>query len=170
VDPDAHVKFNLLDKIEQLSDDRLVGVKYVSLAEEYLGDHFPTFPVLPGVMMVEAATQGASWLLHHRRDFTRSMAVLREVRNIKYGQFVAPGNSLRIDVELTRLTDSGGVFRIVGMAGDAQALSGRIELVDFNLADKQAELAELDERIIEHNRRRWELIRPVEGHVEIGTG
>ena len=57
------VKFNLVDRIEHLSDDRIVGVKYVSLAEEYLADHFPRFPVLPGVMMLEAMTQAAGWLL-----------------------------------------------------------------------------------------------------------
>ena len=50
------MKFNLIDKVESLSADKIVAVKYVSLAEEYLADHFPTFPVLPGVMMLEAAT------------------------------------------------------------------------------------------------------------------
>ena len=52
------MKFNLIDRIEQISDERIVAVKYVSLAEEYLADHFPTFPVLPGVMMLEAAHAG----------------------------------------------------------------------------------------------------------------
>src|SRR4051812_33115314 len=93
------VKFNLIDRIEQITDERIVAVKYVSLAEEYLADHFPTFPVLPGVMMLEAITQAAGWLLHRRQDFGKSMAVLKEARNVKYGQFVAPGNHLRVDVE-----------------------------------------------------------------------
>ena len=79
------VKFNLVDKIEHLSDERVVAVKYVSLAEEYLADHFPTFPVLPGVMMLEAITQAAAWLLHRRTGFACSMAVLKEARNVKYG-------------------------------------------------------------------------------------
>jgi 3-hydroxyacyl-[acyl-carrier-protein] dehydratase len=96
----ARVKFNLIDKIELLSNDRIVGVKFVSLAEEYLADHFPTFPVLPGVMMLEAITQAAGWLLHHRTGFGKSMAVLKEARNVKYGQFVAPGNFLKVDVEI----------------------------------------------------------------------
>src|SRR5689334_21428037 len=91
------VKFNLLDKIESLSDERIVASKYVSLAEEYLADHFPTFPVLPGVMMLEAITQAAGWLMHHRSNFARSMAVLKEARNVKYGRFVAPGGSLRLE-------------------------------------------------------------------------
>jgi 3-hydroxyacyl-[acyl-carrier-protein] dehydratase len=59
----ARVKFNLIDKIELLSNDRIVGVKFVSLAEEYLADHFPTFPVLPGVMMLEAITQAACCII-----------------------------------------------------------------------------------------------------------
>ncbi len=154
------MKFNLIDKVEQLSDTRLVGVKYVSLAEEYLADHFPTFPVLPGVMMLEAMTQAAAWLLHVRSDFAKSIAVLKEARNVKYGHFVAPGNFLRVEVELTKPTDAGASFKAGGTVGDAQAVSARIEMAYFNLAEKQPELMELDARLQEHNRRRWALIRP----------
>ena len=93
------MKFNLVDKVEQISEQRIVTVKYVSLAEEYLADHFPTFPVLPGVMMLEAMTQAAGWLLHRRHDFAKSMAILREAKNVKYGTFVAPGNFLRVEIE-----------------------------------------------------------------------
>ena len=154
------MKFNLIDKIEHLSDQRIVGVKYVSLAEEYLADHFPTFPVLPGVMMVEALTQAAAWLMHNRRGFVCSMAVMKEAKNVKYGQFVAPGNALRVEVELVKETDGGATFKAAGTVGDAQALTARLELAYFNLADKNPELAEIDPRLIEHNRRRWELIAP----------
>jgi 3-hydroxyacyl-[acyl-carrier-protein] dehydratase len=159
------VKFNLIDRIEHLSGEKIVGVKYVSLAEEYLADHFPTFPVLPGVMMLEAVIQAATWLLHHRADFGRSMAVLKEARNVKYGQFVAPGNFLRVEVELTKPSDTGGVFKATGTVGSAQALSARVELAYFNLADKQPELAEIDRRLKEHNRSRWAVL--TQGKVSI---
>ncbi len=156
------MKFNLIDKVEQLTETRLVGVKYVSLAEEYLADHFPTFPVLPGVMMLEAITQAAGWLLHVRSDFARSMAVLKEARNVKYGHFVAPGNYLRVEVEWLKMTESGGAtFKAVGTVCERQALSARVEIAYFNLGEKQAELAGMDARLHEHNKRRWELIRPV---------
>lgn len=154
------MKFNLVDKVEHLSDERIVTVKYVSLAEEYLADHFPTFPVLPGVMMLEAVTQSAAWLVHHRTGFSRSIAVLREARNVKYGRFVAPGNFLRVEAELSKMTDGGATFKATGTVGDAQAVQMRVELSCFNLAEKNPELAELDGRLREHNRRRWELIRP----------
>ena len=159
------VKFNLIDKIEHLSADRLVGVKYVSLAEEYLADHFPTFPVLPGVMMLEAITQACGWLLHQKRDFACSMAVLKEARNVRYGNFVAPGNFLRVEIELTKESENGGVFKATGTVGDAQALSARVEIAYFNLADKQPELADIDRRLKEHNRNRWALLK--QGSVSI---
>ncbi|MEL7238582.1 MAG: beta-hydroxyacyl-ACP dehydratase, partial [Planctomycetota bacterium] len=64
------MRFHLLDRIDALSDTRIEATKQVSQAEEYLADHFPTFPVLPGVMMLEAATQAAAWLAMHRAGFT----------------------------------------------------------------------------------------------------
>jgi 3-hydroxyacyl-[acyl-carrier-protein] dehydratase len=157
---DVHVKFNLIDRIEQLTDERIVAVKYVSLAEEYLADHFPTFPVLPGVMMLEALTQAAGWLLHRRSDFRCSMAVLKEARNVKYGQFVAPGESLRVEVDLLKETAAGGAtFKASGTVYGATSVQARIEIAYFNLADKSPELADVDRRLTEHNRRRWDVLR-----------
>src|SRR5262249_53378693 len=140
------------------TDDKIVAVKYVSLAEEYLADHFPTFPVLPGVMMLEAATQAAGWLLHKRSDFACSMAILSEARNVKYGQFVAPGNWLKMEIELSKPTDGGAVFKATGFTGESQAFSARIELAYFNLADKNPQFKEIDERLRQHNRARWNVL------------
>lgn len=153
------VKFNLIDRIEHLSGDRVVAVKYVSLAEEYLADHFPTFPVLPGVMMLEAITQAGTWLLHHRSNFARSMAVLKEARNVKYGTFVAPGQVLRVELDLAREMPTGATFRAAGYVGDAVAVQARVELAYFNLADRQPALGHLDARITEHNRARWAVLQ-----------
>ena len=152
------MKFNLIDKVEALSDDRIVAVKYVTLAEEYLADHFPTFPVLPGVLMLEAITQAAGWLLHHRSKFGKSMAILKEAKNVKYGSFVAPGNYLRVEVDFMKLTDAGAAFKASGSVNETAALSARVELAYFNLAEKQPELASLDARMTEHNRARWNVL------------
>src|SRR5205823_1497725 len=122
--------------------------------------HFPTFPVLPGVMMLEAITQAAGWLLHHRQKFSKSMIVLKEARNVKYGRFVAPGNFLRVEIELNKETETGATFKATGTVSDNQALQARIELASFNLADKQPELAAIDSKLRDHNKQRWLLIAP----------
>ena len=74
-------------------------MKNVSLAEEYLADHFPEFPVLPGVFMLEAATQSAAWLVRMSEEYAHSMIVLQEAKSVKFTDFVTPGNTLRMRVE-----------------------------------------------------------------------
>ena len=163
------MKFNLIDRIEHLSAERIVAVKYVSLAEEYLADHFPTFPVLPGVMMLEALTQAAGWVMHRRTGFAKAFAVLKEARNVKYGNFVAPGNHLRVEVEYLKETEAGASFKATGTVNGSTAVTARIEIAYFNLADKQPSMAEIDARLIEHHRRRWTLIAPSEAAVSLTT-
>lgn len=154
------MKFNLIDKILHLDDERIVAVKHVTLAEEYLADHFPTFPVLPGVLMLEAMTQAAGWLLHHRRGFERSIVVLKEARNVKYGRFVAPGEFLTVQVDFARDTETGGAtFKASGAVNASTAVSARIEMAYFDLAEKHPELANLDETLKAHTRARFDLLR-----------
>lgn len=97
--------FTLIDAVLQRSDDRLVAIKQVSLAEEYLQDHFPDFPVLPGVMMLEAMVQAARELVGPKSPGTR--LVLGQVRALKYGKFVRPGRSIRIEVTLSNALGDG---------------------------------------------------------------
>ena len=73
---------------------RLVAIKNLSLAEEYLGDHFPGFPVMPGVLMLEALTQAGGWLIRELEDFAHSVILLKQAKTIKYGSFVEPGRQL----------------------------------------------------------------------------
>jgi 3-hydroxyacyl-[acyl-carrier-protein] dehydratase len=117
--------------------------------------------------MLEALVQAAAWLLHRRSDFACSMAVLREVRNVKYGRFVAPGNSLRVQVELLRPTDGGASFKAAGTVNDASAVTARLEMAYFNLARTDPELAAVDERLIAHHRQRWAVL--MQGSATVAT-
>lgn len=98
------MKFVLLDEVLEQSADRIVAVKQVSPAEEYLADHFPTFPVLPGVLMIETLVQAARRLLAPRGD---GRLVLGEVRALKFGSMVRPGEALRVEVTLSKAGDDG---------------------------------------------------------------
>ncbi|MHC4414952.1 MAG: hotdog family protein [Planctomycetota bacterium] len=98
------MRFNLIDTILEQSPDRIVAIKHVSLAEEYLADHFPTFPVLPGVLMVEAMVQAARRMLADRGD---PRLVLGEVRSVRFGRFVRPGEALEVEVGLGKALGEG---------------------------------------------------------------
>lgn len=94
--------FSLLDTVIEpptADSPRIVTLKNVSAAEEYLQDHFPSFPVLPGVLMIETLVQAARRLLELRGVPGAGRLVLGSGRAIKYGRFVRPGEGLRAEVE-----------------------------------------------------------------------
>ena len=95
------MRFVLIDRILDVQrGESLVAVKNLSLAEEYLSDHFPGFPVMPGVLMLEALTQAGAWLIRDMEDFAHSIIVLKQAKTIKYGSFVEPGRQLELRVDL----------------------------------------------------------------------
>ncbi len=100
--------FDLVDRVLEIGPDRIVTLKQVTAAEEYLQDHFPTFPVLPGVLMLEAMVQAARKLLEEKIGRTGPPLVLGKVRALKYGRFVKPGASLRVEVTLGKASESDG--------------------------------------------------------------
>jgi 3-hydroxyacyl-[acyl-carrier-protein] dehydratase len=102
--------FDLVDRVLERSDDRIVTIKQVSAAEEYLQDHFATFPVLPGVMMLEAMVQAARRLVEDRAPAALPL-VLGRVRALKYGRFVKPGAALRVEVSLSKAESGTFDFR-----------------------------------------------------------
>ncbi|MBN2582499.1 MAG: beta-hydroxyacyl-ACP dehydratase [Planctomycetes bacterium] len=156
------MKFYLTDRVLELEPGkRLVAVKNLSLAEEYLQDHFPSYPVLPGVLMFEAMIQAAAWLERVTTDFAQSMVVLQEARNIKYGAFFRPGTQMRVSVELMKQSDDGlWSFKGVGATGEQNNVQGRFTLRAFNLADEDPSMAATDRGLLEAMRNRWSLIAP----------
>lgn len=99
--------FSLVDRVLEQTAERIVTIKHVSAAEEYLQDHFPTFPVLPGVLMLEAMVQAGRLLVGARTPPDSGPWVLGRVRMLKYGRFVKPGSSLRVEVVVAKPTDDG---------------------------------------------------------------
>src|ERR1700734_1259631 len=101
------MRFVLVDRITDLQPGQsLVALKNLSLAEEYLADHFPGFPVMPGVLMLETLIQAGGWLIRHSENFAHSTIMLKEVRAIRYNNFVSPGNSLIVNMTVKKQAGS----------------------------------------------------------------
>ena len=124
--------FALIDTVLEQSPDRVRAVKQVTLAEEYLQDHFPTFHVLPGVFMLEALVQAAR---KHLDAQGKPRMVLGGVKAMRYGSFVRPGEALEVDVQLEKALPDGtfafkgtGTVRRQGGGEPETAVSGRFTL------------------------------------------
>ncbi len=161
------VKFHLIDKVTSLEPGKkLVAYKNLTMAEEYLFDHFPGFPVMPGVLMLETLVQAGAWLLRFTEDFRHSMIVLRDARNVKYGTFMDPGNRMEVKVELIDRTDSTATFKGSGSKNGQSTVNARFTVATYNLASLDgaplnsayASKARIDENLILTHRQRAGLI------------
>jgi len=121
------MRFELVDRVLELEGERIVTIKNVTSAEEYLGDHFPGFPILPGVLMLEAMVQAARCWLRERAG-CEGRWVLAEARNIRYGSMVRPGESLTVNVERLEGSDGRQTFQGRGNVNGGVAVQGRFTL------------------------------------------
>jgi 3-hydroxyacyl-[acyl-carrier-protein] dehydratase len=138
--------------------ERIVAVKALSLAEEYLADHFPRFPVLPGVLMIEALVQASAWLVRVTEDYAHSMLMLAEAKNVTYKSFVSPGQVLEVSVEAKQINEASSRFVGVGRCGGTEMVKAHWSLRHFNLADRDPAMAALDQKLIASARGQMVLL------------
>src|SRR5271170_3534387 len=130
------MRFNLVDRIVEVEPGRRIStLKHLTLGEEYLADHFPTFPVMPGVLMLQTLVEGSAWLLRATEDFQHSVIVLRDARNVKYGNFMQPGNSMTITVEAAEYAHGNPLATFKGKAemDGNPTVSAKFTVTRYNL-------------------------------------
>ncbi len=153
------MRFSLIDRIVELQPGvKITAVKNLTMAEEYLADHFPHFPVMPGVLMLEAMTQASAWLIRYSEDFAHSMVVLKQAANVKYGQFVEPGQTLTVTAEILKSSETETRLKARGTVEGQNAVSARLVLARYNLGGRNPIHLMTDAATKEELRKQFSLL------------
>ncbi len=105
----------MVDRILEMNDDSIVGIKNVTFNEPHFAGHFPGFPIMPGVLIIEAMAQVSGILVATVAPHTRGkLMFLASVEEAKFRKPVVPGDQLRIAIKLLRLKTT--VAKIQGIA------------------------------------------------------
>jgi len=107
--------FLLIDRVLEVDGfRRAVAVKNVTINEPYFQGHFPSAPLMPGVLQLEAMAQLAGVLLLRKLENTGKLAVLWSIDKVKLRGAVVPGDQLRLEVETLRMKDQTAQVRATG--------------------------------------------------------
>ncbi len=154
------MRFHLIDRIDGWEPGKsLKASKFLALGEEYLADHFPRFPIMPGVLMLQACVEAASWLWRVTTNYQHTVIVLRAVQNVKYGTFMQPGRRLDVTIELTKSDADTATFKAKG-ANDAkeQTVATQFTLHGYRLATRSPAGVAADAKLLEHWKAHWALL------------
>lgn len=151
------MRFHLLDRIDAHQPGKFLrGCKHLTLGEEYLADHFPRFPVMPGVLMLHTLVEAGAWLWRATTGYRPPVVVLREAKNVKYGSFMRPGRRMDIAVDLVQQADGRAVFKGKGTDDAGKTtVTAQFTLAGYGLADRSPIGAVAEAKLLESLRLRW---------------
>jgi 3-hydroxyacyl-[acyl-carrier-protein] dehydratase len=151
------MRFHLIDRIDAHEPGKFLrGCKFLALGEEYLADHFPRFPVMPGVLMLQSLVEAAAWLWRATTGFRHPVIVLRDVKNMKYGSFMLPGRRMDVAVDLVTADRDTAIFKGKGTDDAGQpTVSAQFTLSGYSLRDRGPAGEAADEKLVANLKDRW---------------
>ena len=118
--------FLLVDKIVEMTEKSAVGIKNVTANEPQFMGHFPGKPIMPGVLIVEALAQVGAVVVLSMPENKGKLAVFTGIDGFRFKQQVVPGDTLRLEVEMTAFKRVMGKATATAYVGDKVAASGEI--------------------------------------------
>lgn len=118
------MRFVLVDRFLEISGGRAVALKTFSPDEDFLEDHFPGFPVVPGTLLAEAMGQTGGWLIAHGEGFRR-WPLLTMIDAVKLRRFVRPGEEIRLEAAIRSATGDSYEVRAEASVAGSRVADGR---------------------------------------------
>lgn len=103
--------FLFVDRILEMGENTAVGLKNVSATEYFFQGHFPTKPIMPGVLMIEALAQVGGVLFLSKSENKGKLAFLVSVNKARFRRMVVPGDQLRLEVEIVKMKSKIGLMK-----------------------------------------------------------
>lgn len=126
--------FLMIDRIVELEEGkRAVGIKNVTINEPFFQGHFPGRPIMPGALIVEALAQVGAVVILQNPEFQNKLAVFTGMNGFKFKHQVVPGETLRLEAEMTKFRSVMGKAEVCAYVGDEVAAKGEIS---FALVDR----------------------------------
>ena len=122
--------FLLVDRILELEENRVVGVKNVTINEPFFQGHFPEHPIMPGVLIIESMAQVGGFLLLHRVEKPEDKVVyITKVDKMRFRKPVRPGDQLRSELKMVRFRKGLCVMEGKGWVGDEVVAEGEFTAI-----------------------------------------
>ena len=118
--------FLLVDEVESLEGGTIVAYKQVTGEEDFFRGHFPNYPVMPGVLIVEAMAQAGAISILSQDAFRGKIAFFGGIDKVRFKRQVVPGDRLRLEVTLTRMRGTIGFASGKAFVGDELACAADI--------------------------------------------
>ena len=118
--------FLLIDKVIKIEENKITAIKNVTANEHYFQGHFPTEPVMPGVLIIEALAQAGAVALLSKDEFKGKIAYFAGINNAKFKRKVVPGDTLRLEVELTKIRGKAGIGYGIAYVEDKKVCEGEL--------------------------------------------
>lgn len=118
--------FLLIDRVISIDGNKIVAIKNVTANENYFQGHFPIESVMPGVLIIEALAQTGAVAILSKDEFKGKIAYFAGIDKAKFRRKVVPGDTLRLEVELTKLRGRAGVGYGIAYVDDKKVCEGEL--------------------------------------------